>query len=115
MNQSQSSITMPGEAPVEKYTPYFKTSTKAVGQAGSWWSVKEDKVVSNWANAQQKLWLRETNAGAWPWDHHGWYTMDKLAKNAKRAERLHGWAGVLMVGCAAAYFGIKVKDWKYGH
>merc|ERR1712212_972003 len=111
--QSQSSIAMPGEHPVEKYTPYFKTSTKAVGQAGSWWSTGENKEIQMWKKIKQQQYMRENKPGAWPWNHHGWYTMNVAPKDELRSTRLHGWAAVLGVSiCCALYF-IRQKDWKY--
>ena len=104
---------MPGEHPVEKYTPYFKTSTKAVGQSGSWWAVTQDKELMNSVKVMQKKYMRENKPGAWPWDHHGWYTMDLYAKDHLKSKRLHAWAGCLCVGAAAAFFTIRVKDWKW--
>ena len=38
------------------------------------------KKLAEWTPNAQKAWLRESQSGAWPWDHHGWFTMDRLAK-----------------------------------
>ena len=102
--------------PVEKYTPHFKTSVNASGQLGGIWGVLDGKKLAEWTPNAQKAWSREMNPGAWPFDHHGWFTMDRLAKDGRRAERLHKWAGLCITGCLASYFVIRnVKDWKYGH
>jgi len=104
---------MPGEHPVEKYTPYFKTSTKAVGQAGGWWSTGENKELANWTKLKQQKYMRENKPNAWPWNHHGWYTMDLDPKEALRSKRLHGWGALLAIGIACSFYTIRIKDWKY--
>jgi len=96
---------------IEKYQPYFKSATKADGSAGGWWSVSPEQ--KNYLAQQQKAWLRESHPGAWPWDHHGYFTMSRLAKDSRVADRLHMWAGVLLVGVAAGVYHICLKDWKY--
>ena len=99
---------------VEKYTPYFKSSVS--GQTAGLWQVLDGNKLAKWTPNAQKAWLRESQPGAWPWDHHGWFTMDRLAKDARRAERMHKWGAFCLASAACGYFVIRnLKGWKYGH